>query len=1012
MKYTGWLEAFEDASEYDEENPLEDQDSEDGYGNYGDYDNNDADNAADRPSDPSRGLTVVNPTGYRAKSNSKVVISKTAEGIKVFIPALDPALYEYLVSIIKQELADQQYSKKEIKQLVPEYFSKVGNNTYMVNYSMWASIQIALEEAGYGMEWAAEQKTEPKPEDTPEEPESSEEAPEASSEAPEQSNLPKITNVRTEGDMILFSIGEPRFPLEKTKKERMLAFLYTQGLWPKYIRWYDPEKTSIAILDRTKYITTGNQVSIKDVLEQFLDTSQLDAVALEKIDPKQLKFQNLEGKKTLIYFPGYYNSDDRTVDNYKQMLKCIFPGAEFHEGQRRGYIVSGSVNQYAVWLRIMNRYGFKDVSEWKNIINEKYRRGDFDGETLENPKIKPEFLEKVDRELTGSEIKLYTQQKEGVGFLYHKNSAILGDECGLGKTAQLIAAADMKMRDSSLKGTLIFTVNAAKYQWAEEIQKVLGEGQREKIAVFNPPAGKKKQDAVINFQPKQWTIIHYDAFSQGKNIEKIKDSLKNYGFGIVIFDELHKMKGHTAKRSANISEVVEHIPIRWGATATLAANAPIDVQNQVSMIGHFLGKIERRRFSSDFAAEDKKRRGCECKIDARKNPIRCPKCGKPTFIYRQSQMRPECEHEFNRYHKDLNPHGRRTCPVCRKPAYAAYREGCWHKYPRDQIEKCPDCGKPNWIKAEKEQIEAAERLNKWLHLTGVYIRRSKDELKKMPDKTNDPYIAKIDPDYYRQQLVRALNGVTDPLAILEKTRIVVAKSKVDATVARAYELVKQGKKVLVFTCFIEPAKMLAEKFSRIGPTLTYIGSTSKKDRSEVRQKFMYDPRYPILVMSMRMGGTGLSFPNVYDTNGKPMPVHMLINDYDWTPELSEQSEGRIYRIDTELPVNIEYMIAPGVDGESFDEFLYQRVQKKRDLAAVVQKYRKNYEEDIDPEKALQQVVDGRVEIDKLSRQIIVAATKEAQKVTPKTEDFSFKDFIDKMTDIDNLYVYAEVEDEF
>lgn len=414
MKYSGWLEAsFEDESDYDEENPLEDsEDSEDSG-----WTDDEAPMAQQGYRDPSRGLTVVNPMGYKARNNSKAIVIKTSQGIKVFIPALDPKLYEYLISVIKQELEDQQLSKKEIKQKLPEYFAKVGNNTYMVHWNIWASIQNALEEAGYGLEWAAEQ---PEPQT---EPEAKDKEPESdSAEAEPENNKPKITNVRLDGDAVAFD-----FKLEKTALDRMLAFLFTQHYWPKAIRWYDPEKKSLAILDRSKYQNNkSNEASIRDILESFLNTSELDAVFLQKTeeaDSKALKFENMEGKKTLIYFPGYYSADDRTIDNYKQMLKCIFPGATFHEGTRRGYIVSGSINQYVVWGRIMNRYGFKDVVEWKKVINDKYQRGEFDGESIENTKIKPEFLEKVDKELANSEIKLYDQQKEGVGFLYHKNSA-------------------------------------------------------------------------------------------------------------------------------------------------------------------------------------------------------------------------------------------------------------------------------------------------------------------------------------------------------------------------------------------------------------------------------------------------------------------------------------------------------------------------------------------------------------------------------------------------------------
>jgi superfamily II DNA or RNA helicase len=119
--------------------------------------------------------------------------------------------------------------------------------------------------------------------------------------------------------------------------------------------------------------------------------------------------------------------------------------------------------------------------------------------------------------------------------------------------------------------------------------------------------------------------------------------------------------------------------------------------------------------------------------------------------------------------------------------------------------------------------------------------------------------------------------------------------------------------------------------------ITYLANTKKNERSRVKANFTNDPNAKVLVMSMKMGGTGIDFPNAAQ--------HMVINDFDWTPESDEQSEGRIYRINTNHPVNIDYTIANGID-----ESLFEKVQEKRKIAAIVQKYRKEYhQKDHDPE---------------------------------------------------------------
>ena len=112
-------------------------------------------------------------------------------------------------------------------------------------------------------------------------------------------------------------------------------------------------------------------------------------------------------------------------------------------------------------------------------------------------------------------------------------------------------------------------------------------------------------------------------------------------------------------------------------------------------------------------------------------------------------------------------------------------------------------------------------------------------------------------------------------------------------------------------------------------------------------------------MSMKMGGTGIDFPNAAQ--------HMVINDFDWTPESAEQSEGRIYRINTTHPVNIQYIVGSGLDKDLFD-----KVQKKREIAAIIQRYRKHYHDSEHDPEALKKIVDAQKEIKEIDKQMAAA----------------------------------------
>ena len=133
-------------------------------------------------------------------------------------------------------------------------------------------------------------------------------------------------------------------------------------------------------------------------------------------------------------------------------------------------------------------------------------------------------------------------------------------------------------------------------------------------------------------------------------------------------------------------------------------------------------------------------------------------------------------------------------------------------------------------------------------------------------------------------------------------------------------------------------------------------------------------------MSLKMGSTGIDFPNAAS--------EMVINDYDWTPEQAEQSEGRIYRINTNQDVSIHYVIARG----TYDETLYKLVQLKRRIAQKIQETREEYRKEKNTGKSndfLKQIVALQKQIIGADAEIKKVEAEELAKVLPKG---SFKEY--------------------
>lgn len=674
------------------------------------------------------------------------------------------------------------------------------------------------------------------------------------------------------------------YDLDFSENVKLREELQSANLWRRGIEYMGKDQRGISKYGLSIQ-PTEILARVTEILRKYVDTAELDqelqklrgVVPTAEAEPTKgvlrLGLTDLDGNKMSIKIP-FLEEKARVI--IKQVVTYTFPESSFN-WDSRAWDVLGDYQQYSLFKKLLDRYKW-DTTKLEQIIEAKVKAGGLKKEALEG-EISDGFEDKIEANLPESDFDLNSLQKEGVAFLHHRRSAILGDETGFGKTVQLVSAAEIKMKEAGYKGDTLIIVpkqgGTTVKQWEETIIRVVGEKNKNLISV-NP------------LEPRRWTILWYEMFSiPGKMKEKrdaIVESLKRHNFLIVIMDELHKVKKAEATKTQNILEVIEKIPIHWGASATISSNWPIDVRQQLAMVGHHLGRIGEGKFKSEFAG-----------------------------------MVPKG------YNKSYIP---------------------------GDIE---------------DQIRAAENLNKWLHLTGLYVRRSKEDVRDMPGLSVTQKDATFDYNDYQNRMTTHINRLKDPelvISILNAAREEIAVSKVPATVAKVTDLIKQGRKVVVFTAFLQAGYLLKEQLramvKHLNPDwdiLTYTSDTQKAERGMAKSRFTNDPKYRVILMSIKMGGTGIDFPNAAQ--------NMVINDYDWTPEQAEQSEGRIYRINTEKPVTIEYMIAPG----TIDEALFTKVQQKRELASIIQKYRKDYQEDKEPEKALDKIIMYRKQLEELNTEI-------------------------------------------
>lgn len=170
--------------------------------------------------------------------------------------------------------------------------------------------------------------------------------------------------------------------------------------------------------------------------------------------------------------------------------------------------------------------------------------------------------------------KLFPYQKEGVKFLEYNNGiGIIGDEMGLGKSAQSISYFKI---NSILRPVLVVCPASVKLNWQREI-KLWGEENSYIIYGETP-----------SYLPKvPWYIINYDILDSWKNILIEKE------FQGVIIDEVQMISNPSAKRTKAIQFIKKNL-----SSVRFIALSGTPIRNRPSEFFSILNLIDSKEFSN------------------------------------------------------------------------------------------------------------------------------------------------------------------------------------------------------------------------------------------------------------------------------------------------------------------------------------------------------------------------------------------------------------------------------
>ena len=198
------------------------------------------------------------------------------------------------------------------------------------------------------------------------------------------------------------------------------------------------------------------------------------------------------------------------------------------------YSTTASKNGKRVWL---TPHKYAAVTLWDDASNEA---------RFELALIKGEIDASHEKEWSGTRIalpddqELMPYQSAGVNYALRRSGVLIGDQPGLGKTAQAIAIAN-EMR---AKRILVVCPAAVRLQWPKEIKRfALGDTRCYPII--------KTSNGVSPLA--RWTIISYD-LARGT----LLPSLRREKWDLVIMDEAHSLKTPSAARTQAMFGKTEH----------------------------------------------------------------------------------------------------------------------------------------------------------------------------------------------------------------------------------------------------------------------------------------------------------------------------------------------------------------------------------------------------------------------------------------------------------------------
>ena len=504
--------------------------------------------------------------------------------------------------------------------------------------------------------------------------------------------------------------------------------------------------------------------------------------------------------------------------------------------------------------------------------------------------------------------KIKPHQKEAVQFLLSRKKCVLADDMGVGKSLELSVASI----EGNFDSVLIICPASLKTNWKKEIMWYAPERD---ITIIESPIRMTK--------PELEKYLGYKEGRSGLTVKELQEEAKDKGkwednrFVIVNFDILEEFYKIPVTRSKeNIQKALEESP----------------------MLQYILNKKsliiidEAHRLSNDTSIRYKiidnliKRGNPDSIYLATGTPI----TNNPQNFYCLLKLINDPITDDWQYYMD------RYCGAMKIPAkgekerwtnyFLQYvKKNSWYDLNQEEKDRLKEYISKNARKITimKDGTNLEELKLRVQHL---YLRRTKEDIgNSLPNKTIHELYYDLSPlqkeeydklwdEYETAQLeldpTKEINKDLLEGAIYRKY---CSNQMIPNTIKLAEQLISEGKKVIIATCYDEELNLLKDYFG--DKAVVYNGKMNTKQKDNAQKSFTDDPNIMVFIGNIIAAGVGITLT---------VSQSIIFNNISFVPGECRQMEDRVYRIGQTKDVDIYYQMFRDTQYEKMWEIVLKK----------------------------------------------------------------------------------------